>query len=96
VASDTRQKAGGLNMKIDDIKINSLRMLYEVIRAKVKYGLIWNVRTSWVFLRLAWKALRGQIHIVQSQDSYARGGFRYHDIVVSKIPMSSEHRYEDL
>jgi len=83
-------------MKINSIEIDSLRMLYEVIRAKMKSGLIWNVRTSWSFLRLAWKALRGQITIVQSQDCYARGGFRYHDIVVTKTPMSSEHRYEDL
>lgn len=71
-------------------------MRYYQIRARLEYGILWNMSTARYFMFLSWLALRGKIAIITSDTSRAKGGYKYFNLVISKMPVSSSHDYEDL
>lgn len=57
---------------------------------------LWRIKTAAYYLWLSWLAVRGKIINVSSHESTARGGYKYLSLVISKMPMSSTHTYEDV
>ena len=55
--------------------------------------LSWNVATARTFLRWAWQGLRGQIGIIDSRTVSSRGGYKYLQVEISNLPVSSTHEY---
>lgn len=66
------------------------------VKIWIELNVLWNLGTCWYFLRLAWAALRGKVVIVDSKPGYSVSGFRYAFIVLSKLPMGKERKYDDL
>jgi hypothetical protein len=60
-----------------------------------RYGIYSNIVNALWALKLAWRLLRGNIIVIDAQDSVSNGGYRYHTIAFSKRPVSNKHTYED-
>ncbi len=69
---------------------------YHQVRSYVTISLIPRVSTARFFLRLAWKALRHKILIINTRPATANGGYKYINLMISKRPVSADHTYEDL
>ena len=88
-------------MKLTTILRKSLPKSYHVpfrVRMKVKLDSMFRFQmlTAFSFMRLSWKALRGKICIMDTELTEARGGYKYKMLIISKLPVSKEHTYEDL
>lgn len=60
----------------------------------LKYGLFSQISTSRFFLSLAWAALFDNMAVMTTGAMLSNGGYRYMNILVSKLPVSAKHRYE--
>ncbi len=50
---------------------------------------------AWSFVRLAYRAARNKIVVVDSRIIYSKGGWKYFQMEISKTPLSDEHDYSD-
>ncbi len=72
------------------------KMRYHQVRAYIVCTLAGRLGTARTFLRLAWKGLRGKVAVMDTRLSEANGGYKYINLVITKLPVSAEHTYEDL
>ncbi len=71
-------------------------LAYWTFVARVRYGPVSNVRNAFYFAKLAWHFLCGRLLVITTEEPESNGGYRYFALVISKRPVSSKHRYDDL
>ena len=74
----------------------ALYLLWVRVKAKIEFGPLWSLSTARYFLSLATLALLGKIMIVETHLGQGKGGYKYFVVVLSKMPLSNKHTYEDL
>ncbi len=77
-------------------KASRWRMRYYRLRYYVTETWGFRVGTARLFLRLAWKGFRGKLCVMDTHNTQVNGGYRYKTLVISKLPVSADHTYEDL
>ena len=77
-------------MKLTLTRYRRLRnwLKYTPLRTQVSYALF--------FAMLSWKLLRGKITIMDTELMNSNAGYKYKAYIISKIPVSDKHTYEDL
>ena len=66
------------------------------LRTYINYTLKMQVSVALLFTRLSWKALRGKIGIMDTELMDSNAGYKYKAFIITKLPVSREHTYEDL
>jgi hypothetical protein len=56
----------------------------------------WRASAARVLLRWSWLALRGRLGFMDGRVVTSKGGFKYYQVEVSRLPVSAAHTYEDL
>ena len=51
---------------------------------------------AFLFLKLSWKMLRGKITLLDTELMSSNVDYKYKAYIISKIPVSKKHTYEDL
>ena len=86
-----------MNLKV--IKLD-IHQHYITIKYKFMYNfwLTWKHRilTALSFLKLSWKALWGKICIMDTELMESNAGYKYKALIISKLPVSIKHTYENL
>jgi len=52
-----------------------------------------QVNNALVFLEMAWLSLRGKFGIIESNAITSKGGYKYLQLNVSRLPVSENHIY---
>lgn len=77
--------------------MNKLELLWMNIWINVvaRFDVIYipNFKTFLYFQAISWKSLIGKMGIVQSRDVTSNGGFKYHQLNITKLPFSEKHSY---
>ena len=73
-----------------------LHLAYCMAYAHLRYGPISQAINATYFLRLAWMFLRGKLILITTEQPVSNGGYRYFSLVISKRPVSSLHKYDDI
>ncbi len=68
---------------------------YRVL-AWIKYKISMQVQGAFFFIRLSWKMLWGKIGIMDTELMDSNVGYKYKAFIITKLPVSKEHTYEDL
>ncbi len=63
------------------------------LRGKLIFFKNMNMLNFVYFLYLAWMNLIGKIGIITSKEEVSRGGYKYLSIVISRLPVSKNHKY---
>ena len=66
------------------------------LRAYINYTLKMQVSVALFFIKLSWKVLRGKIGVMDTELMNSNVGYKYKAFIISKLPVSREHTYEDL
>ena len=73
--------------------MNKLKMLWMSIKAKCEIIYIPNLQNFLYFQKLAWQSLLGNMTVMSGREVKSKGGFKYRQIEISKLPISSNHNY---
>ncbi len=73
-----------------------LAIAYWTFFAYLRYGPVSNMLNAMYFMKLAWHFLCGRLLIIDTHQPRANGGYNYYALVISKRPLSSSHKYDDL
>ena len=83
-----------------NMNIRTIRRRWPEIKYKFKYGYIYKWQrqaiTAFSFMKMAWKALRGKICIMDTELMDSNAGYKYKALIITKLPVSTKHTYEDL
>jgi len=67
---------------------------------KLRYGKIegirFDIKIGLRFLKLALLSAYGKVTIIETEEVFSKGGFKYKVFVVSKLPVSSDHEYTNV
>jgi len=65
-------------------------------KSRWEFKIRWPIYTCVYFLKLAYLGFRSKIWIMESRPTESKGGYKYYDVVISKTPLSKNHKYNDL
>jgi len=67
---------------------------------KLRYGILEgkmiDVRIAMRFIKLAFLSLFGKATIIDTEEVFSNGGFKFKTFIVSRLPVSSKHRYDTI
>ncbi len=71
------------------------RWYYRLRYGKLE-GIRLDIRTGLWFLKLAFLAARGEICIIETEEIFSKGGYKYKSYIVSRLPVSASHDYSTI
>ena len=76
------------------MKLTPIR--YIKLKSWIKYTLSFRVSGALLFAKLSWKFLLGKIGLMDTELMDSNAGYKYKAYIVTKLPVSTKHTYEDL
>ncbi len=61
-----------------------------------KYTLSFQILGAFHFMKLSWKMLWGKIGLMDTELMNSNVGYKYKAYIITKLPVSTKHTYEDL